>query len=128
MDFRTKIDAEARQFMADVNRVLGHDMGGADLKLFDIVQMHADNEFMTCADSIWPEYDEISFANREQLQERLATFLVNDDARRRVAESMRRRVIEKASYEHINSRLLEMISREMPKALAAEPTTLKAAA
>jgi hypothetical protein len=128
MEFRNKIDDEARQFLANVNRVLGHDMGGADLKLFDIVRTHADNEFMTCADSIWPEYDEISFANREQLQERLATFLSDDDARLRVAESMRRRVIEKASYEHINSRLLEMISREMSKSLAAEPTTLKAAA
>jgi hypothetical protein len=127
-EFRNKIDSQAREIMNEINRIMGYELGSTDLKLFDIVRMHADNEFMTCADSIWPEYDEISFANREQLQERLATFLGDDGARRRVAESMRRRVIEKASYEHINSRLLEMISRDMPKSLAAEPTTLKPAA
>jgi hypothetical protein len=125
-EFRAKIDDQARQILHIVNQIMGYEIGSTDLKIFDILQMHADNEFMTAADSIWPEYDDISFANREQLQSRLATYLGNDDARQRVAESMRRRVIEKASYEHINTRLLEMIVREMqPVTLAA---TLKAAA
>jgi hypothetical protein len=90
--------------------------------------MHADNEFMTCADSIWPEYDDVSFSTRDQLQSRLTTYLGNDEARRRVAESMRCRVIEKAGYEHINNRLLDMITRELAEPLTIAPTIRKAAA
>jgi len=126
-DFHAKADNQARQIMKDVNQIMGYDIGSTDLKIFDILQMHADNEFMTCANSIWPEYDDISFANREQLQSRLATYLGNEDARWRVAESMRRRVIEKASYEHINNRLLDMIVREM-HSISSAPTIYKAAA
>ncbi len=127
-DFRAKADAQAHHILQTVSQILGYDIGGTDIKIFDILQMHADNEFMTCADSIWPEYDDISFSTREQLQTHLTTYLGNDEARRKVAESMRRRVIEKASYEHINSRLLDMIARELTEPLTTAPTIRKAAA
>jgi hypothetical protein len=126
-EFRAKVDNHARQIMKAVNQIMGYDIGSTDLKIFDILQMHADNEFMTCANSIWPEYEDISFANREQLQARLATYLGDDAARRRIAESMRQRVTEKASYEHINNRLLDMIAREM-QPVSAAPAIYKAAA
>jgi hypothetical protein len=127
-EFLAKADAQAQQIMQTVSQILGYDIGGTDIKIFDILQMHADNEFMTCADSIWPEYDDVSFSTRDQLQSRLKTYLGNDEARRRVAESMRCRVIEKAGYEHINSRLLDMITRELAEPLTIAPTIRKAAA
>ena len=109
-DFRRRADATVQQACQAVNAILGYDMAGTDLPLFDALCASADSGFMNTATAVWPEFDRVAFGNGPELRARVQTFLTNPDARRETATAMRGPVIERASYRGISARLLDLIA------------------
>ena len=55
---------------------------------------------------VWPELDRVTFGTREELAERLGSFLQDDVERSRVSASMRDRMLETFGYKALMRRLL----------------------
>ena len=58
-------------------------------------------------------YDQVAFGGRDELAECLRRFLGDPAARREIADSMRRIVLEKCSYLNISRRMLAMIADDL---------------
>jgi hypothetical protein len=80
--------------------------------------------FARTASTLWPEYDQVAFWSQTELGEKLKFFLANADARRDIAQSMRRRVLECHTYTAISQRMLsfiagDLVKKELPVRVAA---------
>jgi len=102
-----------RWLIARINQLEGSTPQTRAFSVFDVMNGHADSDFMTSADSIWEEYEGVAFNDRTELAARVQRFLVDDALREQIAGSMRRAVIERCSYLGINRRLLEMIQTDL---------------
>lgn len=108
-----RADARVRDVVARINRFEGSKPQTRALAVTDVMRGHADTDFTTSADSIWPEYAAVSFDTGLELEAKVARFLADEDARADVARSMRAAVIGRFSYTTINRRLLEMIRENL---------------
>jgi hypothetical protein len=120
-ELRHRADAEVHGMITRINELDGCPAQRREMTVFDVMNGHRDNNFMTSAASIWPEYHEVAFNTRSELQERVKRFLWDAGERERIAQSMRRAIIERTSYAHISSRLLKFMADELsiPRALSA---------
>ncbi len=123
---RTDAPPEIISLMNQIDALLGYHLASADMKLFDILQVVADSDFMISASTVWPEYPKVSFANREQLAARLSTYMNAPEERRRISVSMRQRVIERASYRGISQRLLNFIATDLLAKASQNPKPMAA--
>ena len=112
-DLRQQADARINAMIDRINLLEGTTRQNRVLDVFDVMQGHADSDFMTSADSIWDEYPQVAFNTPAELSRQLARFLSDETARQTIADSMRARVIERASYTSINRRLLAMLRTEL---------------
>jgi hypothetical protein len=106
-------DDGVREMISRINQLEGSSPATRVFSVFDVMNGHADSDFMTAADSIWEEYEEVAFNDRAELSARVKRFLADDGLREGIASSMRRAVIERCSYVGINRRLLEMIRKDL---------------
>lgn len=120
-ELRHRADAQVHQMIMRINQLEGSPPHRREMTVFDVMNGHRDNNFMTSAASIWPEYHEVAFNTRSELQERVKRFLWDAGERERIAQSMRRAIIDRTSYTNISSRLLTFIADELsiPQALSA---------
>lgn len=114
-DLLAQADDRINAMIDVINTLEGTTRSNRVLDVFDVMQGHADTDFMASADSIWNEYPAVAFNTPAELSQHLARFLNDDDSRRQITESMRARVIERASYTAINRRLLELIRTQLGK-------------
>lgn len=110
-------DPQIQQLLSEIKSLLGigpFELGG---RFMDVLRLSADSQFIRSAASIWPEYTQISFASRQQLQERVQHFLQNPQQREECARRMRRPVIERFTYTATSARLLEFIADDMSRTM-----------
>jgi hypothetical protein len=112
---RQQADVRINAMIDTINALEGTTDQNRVLDVFDVMQGHADSDFMTSADSIWNEYPQVAFNTPAELSERLTRFLSDDAGRQQIADSMRSKVIERVSYTAINRRLLSLIHTELSK-------------
>ena len=79
----------------------------------DVLKLSADTGFTRSAASIWPEYGEVAFASKAELQAKVQRYLADDAARERIASSMRTQVLERFTYLSTSRRLLDFIATEL---------------
>jgi len=96
--------------------------------VLQVNQTHADSDFFVAAASVWPEYDQVTFDSKPQLEQRLRHFLARPDERQRLAAAMRGPVVERASYKAISRRVLAMVGDALAErsGATAEPLRLTA--
>ena len=68
---------------------------------------------------IWPSLDEVTFGSADELAQQLDTYLADEKRRKRVAASMRERMLDKYGYRGLVRRLLGWL----PEALAPQQAT-----
>ncbi len=73
----------------------------------------AEMDFTRSASTLWPEYSQVAFFNRDDLHEKIRRFLPDDAARQTIARSMRQTVVDKLSYLAICKRLLRFIDHDL---------------
>ena len=121
-DLHSRADDRVNQTISRINNLEGSTPDNRMLTVYDVMTAHADTNFMTSADGIWPEYESVAFDNGAELEAKLARFLKDDDVREAITGSMREAVIEHFSYTNINRRLLNLmrstISAERAKCAA----------
>ncbi len=110
---RSQAPAEICEVMTAIDQLLRFELASNDMKLFDILQVVADSDFMISASTVWPEYGDVSFATRDELSSKLSKYMDAPAERRRIALSMRERIIERASYRGISQRLLNFIANHL---------------
>jgi hypothetical protein len=108
-ELHTSADGRVSDIISRINRFEGSNPDERMLGVFDVMNAHADANFMTAADSIWPEFEAASFNSGAELEVKLARFLNDAPAREDIARSMRDSVIEHFSYTNINRRLLDLM-------------------
>jgi hypothetical protein len=118
---RGQADAQVQEMIVRINELEGSPPTRREMTVFDVMNGHRENNFMTSAASIWPEYRRVAFNTRSELEERVRQFLVNGSVREQIAQSMRQAVVERTSYTSISSRLLKFIADELsvPRAISA---------
>jgi hypothetical protein len=105
---------DVMKILGEFQRTVGLDPFKLGVSLMDDMRMFADVGFVQSAAVMWAdEYERVAIDSRAALHQRVKHFLANEGERERLAESMRRRVVETATYGAINRRLLEFISRGM---------------
>lgn len=106
-------DPALRQLLREIDILEGYAELPREYDVFSVNQVHADTGFLVAAASVWPEYDQVAFASKAQLEERIAYFLPRPEERQRLAMAMREPVIRHCSYQSINQRLLDMIASQL---------------
>lgn len=106
-------DHRVRAMISRINHLEGSTPRTRWFSVFDVMQGHADSDFMTSSDSIWEEYEEVAFNDRSELATRVQRFLGDDALREQIALSMRNAVVDRCSYVGINRRLLDMIRMDL---------------
>jgi hypothetical protein len=114
-----RADGRVTEIIAQINELEGSPPDRRQMRVFDVMNGHRDTDFMTSADSIWPEYERIVFDDRAELERQVRRYLKDDGERRRIAASMRQAVVERASYTSISRRLLHFIADALAPARAA---------
>jgi hypothetical protein len=112
---RRRADVRIEATIDTINALEGTTDQNRVLDVFDVMQGHADSDFMTSADSIWEEYPQVGFNTSAELSQCLTRYLSDDAARQQIADSMRSRVIDRLSYTAINRRLLSLIRTELAR-------------
>ncbi|HMB95263.1 MAG TPA: glycosyltransferase, partial [Tepidisphaeraceae bacterium] len=109
------IDDEIRPTIEQINWLEAHRWGKRDFPLlYDTCRAHAETDFMSSADSIWPgEYDAIAFETKDELQKKLHLFMNDESRRQQIAASMRQRVLSTMTYTAISQRMLTMIGDQL---------------
>ena len=90
--------------------------------------LHCERRWLNMAADIWPEYDRVVFRDERHLIDRLEYYLSHDEERRQLAQSMRRVVLDRFTYDSLAARLLEFVrdglagrNRPLLEALASPP-------
>lgn len=112
-ELRTRADDHVRQMIARIDELETSTPQTRQMSVFDVMNAHADMNFMNTAAAIWPEYDQVAFNTRQELESKVSRFLSDEPARRSVAALMRQAIVEECSYTSINQRLLKMISDDL---------------
>jgi hypothetical protein len=109
------IDDEIRPVIERINWLEGHRWGPRDYPpLYDTCAAHAETDFSSSADSLWPNhYDDVAYSTKEELAQRLMTYLGNDAARHDIAAAMRRPILERCTYAAISQRMLTRVADEL---------------
>lgn len=107
---RSRADDRINALIGQINALHRYDTATYDMPLYDLIRTAADTDFMISASSIWPEYEAIAFATRDELQARVRRYLDDPAARRDLAMRMRQTVIDRCSYRAINQRLLDFVA------------------
>jgi len=84
--------------------------------------------FCPTASTLWNEFDQVAFWNKEQLGRQVQHFLSNADDRRETAAAMRARSLETVTYRAISKRMLNFIADDLAGAASANATALPPAA
>ena len=113
-----RADERIVEMIDGINQMEGSPDDRREMSVFDVMNGHRDNDFMTSAASIWPEYELVAFDTREELEAKVKHFLADEGARRAVAASMRAAMVERASYLSITRRLMKFIADELTPAAA----------
>lgn len=118
---RDQADAQVHEMIVRINELEGSPATRREMTVFDVMNGHRENNFMTSAASIWPEYPSVAFNTRDELADRVRRFLASAGEREQIAQSMRQAVVERTSYTSISSRLLKFIGDELsvPRAISA---------
>ena len=113
---RQRADVRIDAVIDTINALEGTTDQNRVLDVFDVMQGHADTDFMTSADSIWEEYPQVAFNTAAELSQCLTRYL-NDDAVRAAGRGFDAiaRVIDRVSYTAINRRLLSLIRTELAR-------------
>jgi hypothetical protein len=112
-ELHAKADGHVREIFARINYLEGSTPQTRVFSVFDVMNGHADSDFMTSADSIWDAYEQVAFNDGVELADKVKRFLGDDAARQQIAASMREAVIGRGSYGAINRRLLAMIQNDI---------------
>jgi hypothetical protein len=102
-------DAQLATLLRQIDVYEGYADHPREYGVMSVNRTHADSDFFVAAGSVWPEYDQVTYDSKAQLEQRLRYFLDRPELRRRVAEAMRKPVIERVSYKAISQRLLTMM-------------------
>jgi hypothetical protein len=78
--------------------------------------------FCPTASTLWKEFDQVAFWNKEQLSRQVEHFLNDADDRRQIAAAMRARVLETVTYRAISKRMLSFIADDLVSAATADAT------
>ena len=108
-----RADARVHEMIVRINALEGSPPTRREMAVFDVMHGHRENNFMTSAASIWPEYEQVAFNTRDELQQRVRHFLADEPERARIAQSMRQAMIERTSYTSISRRLLNFIADDL---------------
>jgi hypothetical protein len=111
---RTRVDAEARNSIAQIDGLLGYDTATHKPSLYECLEATADSDFLILASAVWPEhYAQVAFDSRHELQSKVQKYLADESSRHRITQEMRQVVIDKCSYVSINGRLLKFIQDDL---------------
>lgn len=117
-----RADDHIRQLIARVNELETSTPETRLMSVFDMMNAHAAMNFAGIADTIWPEYQQVAFNTRDELEKKVRHFLRSDEERRELAASMRQTMLESFSYMSISRKLLSMIADDL------QPTEQRCAA
>jgi hypothetical protein len=118
---RIPTSAQAAAIVAQIERLLGGDyFSGHGASMFEVLSEHADSGFVLSASSLWPQYEQVAFRDRQDLAAKVARYLADEPARRGLADAMRQVVVGRCSYESIARRLLEFIANDLMTTGASE--------
>jgi hypothetical protein len=104
---------EVTAALAELERLLGFSPFAFGSPFMEVMRLSADAGFTRSAGSIWPEYGEVAFSSRGELQGRVRRFLADDAERGRLAASMRQAVLDRFTYQSTTRRLLAFIADEL---------------
>jgi hypothetical protein len=112
-ELHARADDSVRQIIARINECETSTPQNRQMSVFDVMNGHADMNFLGTADSVWPEYDRVAFNTRDELEAKVRHFLSAEQERRELSDSMRQGMLEKFSYASISMRLLNMIADDL---------------
>jgi hypothetical protein len=113
---RRRATPEIWKLLGKLQRALGLDPFGLGMRLIDDLRTGADTGWLRSAGAVWPlEYDQVAFDSKAMMQAKVSHFLKDEAERRRLAESMRRVVVERLTYRAVNERLLRFVREDLAK-------------
>lgn len=125
---RSEADDAARNWIREIDRLLGYDTATIRPTLYECLEATADTDFMILAAAVWPEqYPQVSFDSAAELGQKLGRYLDDAQERARITRQMREVVIDRCSYLSISRRLVQFIARDIAQGSSAEQRTLIAA-
>jgi hypothetical protein len=118
VEIRNRATPEIRALIERVNALMGTDLLDSEQSYAMWLEMNEAGDYLTSASAVWPEYDQVAFGSRDELHGQIQHFLSDPGQRRRIAESMRRPVIEHFTYAGITRRLLDFVAADLERGAA----------
>jgi hypothetical protein len=106
-------DAEAMRLFDQVKSLRGRHPAEDATIFFAGLREAAAGEFTRSAGVLWPEFSQVAFWDRAQLQQKVKHFLAQPTERRQITTAMRRRVVECHTYSAISRRMLSFIASRL---------------
>jgi hypothetical protein len=106
---------QVQTWLDRAEELLGVRFGEHDYSLSDALELSADGDYIRSAAAIWPEYQRVSFRSADELRRLVSGYLANESERRRVAQAMRRPVIDRFSYVATTQRLLDFVAIDLQR-------------
>ena len=106
---------EVMKILGEFQRTVGLDPFRLSMRLMEDMRLFADLDFAQSAAAVWPEYPEVAFDSRASLQQKVRHYLGRSDLRQSIAVSMRKKVLETATYGAVNRKMIEFIAKNLTK-------------
>lgn len=121
-DLRRRATPDVLAMISRLKSIIGQDPFSFGSPFVDDLELNADSGFTMSADVLFPEYADVAFHSREELQRKVVFYLNHPAARASVSAGMRRPILEQCTYRAISRRLLDFIAGDL------EASRVKAAA
>ena len=110
-----RADDKVKQSLDELAEIDGRSVIGRGYEFVDELAVTANEGFIRSAGTIWPEFDDVAFNGKEELQRKVRYFLAAPDHRKQLTRSMRQRVLETVTYQATSERMLQFIGNDLSK-------------
>ena len=106
-------DEQLLNWIRELDEVDGKPILGRGYDYVSELAVTAREGFIRSAGTIWPEFEAASFDDKNELQQKIRSFLAAPDERQQLVDEMSRRVMDELTYKAISQRLLNFIADDL---------------
>jgi hypothetical protein len=113
-DLRARADGTTDAVMRQIENLSGVHPLQVDHDIVEALRATAAAGFLRAASTLWPgQYEKVAFTTRDELLNKMKSYLANPQERASVAQAMRRVVLQQVTYHGISERMLSFIANDL---------------
>ena len=117
-------DDSVRRWIEELDELDDKPVIGRGYDFVSEIAVNAEEGFIRSAGTIWPEFEQVSFETKNEVQEKIARYLSSPAERQELCEAMQKPVLQSLTYTAMSQRMLRFIAADL-SAKAIRPASKK---